>query len=197
MESQAQRLCRVIVLCPGRKWCEDWSHGARTMNQKPRSLFALSLEPGRSQSSFLSSCFLKTLTQLTDVTCAAVSQSGCCVGQWKKPTQISETSFSCPIGLAHCLKENTLTSNKMWIYSVGESNLFPLHSQPLMFTQEKLPSPSSFLLCLSALPLKIRALFLEIPGMDGPTSRKAKMIPRRESHLCFANVDHAPNIIIC
>lgn len=98
-ESQAQPLPRLTVLLLGRKGCDILFHGARTMDQKSRSLLPLSLGPGRSQSNFASSCFLETLIQCTNLTCmGSICQT--LVGQQQKWTLSSETS-SCRIGSAH------------------------------------------------------------------------------------------------
>ena len=188
------------MLLLGRKGCESLSHGARTMDQKSRSLLSLSLGPGRSQLNFLNSFFLETLTQCTNLTCMAVSQSDSFVDQQQKCTQTLETS-SCPICSAHCQKENTLTSNRSWVYKSGRG-IFFFHAGSAFDmcwgeTSVSLFSPS-FLVCPS--PEGPFFLSLEIHG-TGPTPRKAKLIPRRKSHLCFASVDHLSkfnfDVLIC
>lgn len=93
------------------------------MDQKSRPLLSLSLGPGRSQLNFLNSFFLETLTQCTNLTCMAVSQSDSFVNQQQKWTQTLETS-SCPTCSAHCQKENTLTSNRSWVYKSGRGIFF-------------------------------------------------------------------------
>lgn len=122
-----------------------------------------------------SNCLLKTLMQC--VSNMYGNMSGSFVCQCKMPAQTSETSFSCPIGLAHCLKENTLTSNRPESTQWGKG-IFSPHTKSGLNS-----SPSSFLVYL---PMRGLSFVLEIPGMS-PTARKAELTLKegRSPLLCY------------
>lgn len=117
-----RQLLRLTVLLLSRKGC--WSHGAKNHGsevQVPSLTF-----PGTRKKSvkFVEHYFLETLTQYTNSTCMATLRFFLLVNNrsWLKPV----TPFLlCPISRAHCQKENSLTSNRSWIYSDKKRNLRP------------------------------------------------------------------------